>query len=47
MDQAEGLQKEEASGISERLCSRHHIKAKGLGKPDWQTMDGDAQVGER
>ena len=41
MDQAEGLQKEEASGISESLCSRYHIKAKRLGKPDWQTMDGD------
>jgi len=38
---------EEASGISESLCSHHHIKAKGLGKGGRETVDGDAQVVER
>ncbi len=33
--------KKEVSGVSERLCSHDHIKAKGLGKQDWETMESD------
>jgi hypothetical protein len=35
------LGKKEASGVWERLCSRYYIKAKELGKENWETMDGD------
>jgi len=31
----------EASGVCERLCSHYHIKAKGLGKRDRETMESD------
>ena len=42
----EGIQKKEASGIAERfLCSNQHIKAKGLGKPNREAMDGDLKWG--
>ncbi len=46
MDMKEGpgkkvSRKKEASGVPQRLCSRYHIKAKGLGKQDWETMDSD------
>jgi hypothetical protein len=33
--------KKEASDVSERLCSHDHIKAKGLGKRDRETMERD------
>lgn len=39
--EAEGIENKEASSLWQRLCSRHHVKAKGLSKGDWQTMDGD------
>ena len=38
---AEGIENKEASSLWQRLCSWDHVKAKGLGKADWQTMDGD------
>ncbi len=38
---AEEIEKKEASSLWQRLFSWDHIKAKGLGKADWQTMDGN------